>query len=72
MRGFIKSRLDSGDYHNESEYIQDLVRCDREKLDKENQILSLLKQTEESGTSNRGLTQKMASVEERQRKDGKL
>ena len=72
MRGFIKSRVDSGDYHNESEYIRDLVRRDREKLDKENQLLSLLKQSEESGTSNRDLPQIMADVEERLRKNGKL
>jgi len=36
MRQFVKSRVKSGDYHNESEYIRDLVRRDQDcRLQKE-------------------------------------
>lgn len=51
LRGFIKSRVESGDYHNESEYIRDLIRKDREKLSDEQQLLNLLRQSEQSGIS---------------------
>ncbi len=72
MRGFIKSRVDSGDYHNESEYIRDLVRRDREKLSEEQELLSLLRQSEQSGISNHDVPELMKSVKERLKKDGRL
>ncbi len=72
MRGFIKSRVDSGDYHNESEYIRDLVRRDREKLSEEQELLSLLRQSEQSGVSGRNVPELMENVKERLKKDGRL
>jgi antitoxin ParD1/3/4 len=49
MRGFIKSRVESGDYHNESEYIRDLVRRDHERLDAEDALLADLRAASASG-----------------------
>lgn len=72
MRVFIKSRIESGDYYNESEYIRDLVRKDREKLSDEQKFLSLLRQTDQSGTSDDNVLSIMKKVKERLKKDGKL
>ncbi len=72
MRGFIKSRIESGDYYNESEYIRDLVRKDREKLSEEKQFLSLLRQSEQSGTSDHNVLDIMKNVKERLINNGKL
>jgi len=72
LRGFIKSRVESGDYHNESEYIRDLVRKDREKLSDEKQLLNLLRQSEQSGVSNNTIPDIMSSVKERLKQDGRL
>ncbi|PCJ95611.1 MAG: hypothetical protein COA45_12145 [Zetaproteobacteria bacterium] len=43
--------MQSGDYHNESEYIRDLVRKDREKLSDDQKLLNLLRQSEQSGVN---------------------
>ncbi len=72
LRGFIKSRVQSGDYHNESEYIRDLVRKDREKLSDEQQLLNLLRQSEQSGISDYSVPDIMQSVKERLKKNGRL
>lgn len=72
LRGFIKSRVNSGDYHNESEYIRDLVRKDREKLSDEQKLLTLLRQSEQSGTSEYTVLDIMKNVKERLINDGKL
>ena len=72
LRGFIKSRVESGDYHNESEYIRDLIRKDREKLSEEQQLLNLLRQSEQSGISTHNVPDLMQNVKERLKQDGKL
>ena len=72
LRGFIKSRVESGDYHNESEYIRDLVRKDREKLSDDQKLLNLLRQSEQSGISNSTIPDLMSSVKERLKQDGRL
>jgi antitoxin ParD1/3/4 len=72
LRGFIKSRVNSGDYHNESEYIRDLVRKDREKLSDEQKLLTLLRQSEQSGTSEYNVLDIMKNVKKRLINDGKL
>ena len=41
--GFIKSRVKSGNYHNESEYIRDLVRKEREKISDYQHLLIFFK-----------------------------
>ncbi len=72
MRGFIKSRVDSGDYHNESEYIRALVRSDREKLSDEKELLSLLRLSELSGVNDHDVPGLIKNVKERLKKDGRL
>ncbi|KAB8154284.1 type II toxin-antitoxin system ParD family antitoxin [Kordia sp. TARA_039_SRF] len=72
LRNFIKSRVTSGEYHNESEYIRDLVRRDREKLSEEQQLLNMLRHSRESGISDYDLPEIMKNVKERLRKDGNL
>lgn len=72
LRGFIKSRVESGDYHNESEYIRDLVRKDRERLSEEQKLLNLLRHSEQSGISEKNIPALMQSVKERLRQDGRL
>ena len=72
MRGFIKSRVESGDYHNESEYIRDLVRRDEERLVHEDRLDVILRESENSGVSDRKLPDIMADVKRRLKADGRL
>lgn len=72
LRVFIKSRIKSGDYHNESEYIRDLIRKDREKLSKEKQLINLLRQSEQSGISEHTVPSIMKIVKDRLEQDVKL
>jgi antitoxin ParD1/3/4 len=72
LRGFIKSRVESGDYHNESEYIRDLVRKDRDRLSEEQKLLNLLRQSEHSGISDKTLPELIHGVKEKLRSDGRL
>ena len=62
MRGFIKARVESGDYHNESEYIRDLVRRDQDRLIQEDRLEVLLREAENSGVSERTLPDIIADV----------
>ncbi len=72
LRGFIKSRVESGDYHNESEYIRDLVRKDREKRSDEQQLLNLLRQSDQSGTSEYTVLDIMKNVKGKLINNGEL
>ena len=72
MRGFIKSRVEGGDYHNESEYIRDLVRRDQERLKDEEALLAELREASASGVSDRTLPDIMREVKERLKADGRL
>ncbi len=72
MRGFIKSRVEGGDYHNESEYIRDLVRRDQERLKDEDTLEAELDAAEASGVSDRTLPDIMRAVKERLKADGRL
>ena len=62
---WVKARIDSGDYTNDSEYFRDLIRRDQE------QKLSTLKQAIqeglESGVSNRTVRDAWAEAERRYR-----
>lgn len=55
MRDFIRTRVKSGEYHNESEYIRDLVRRDEERLRSDELLLRDLRAAEKSGVSTRSL-----------------
>ena len=65
MRGFIKSRVEAGEYHNESEYIRDLIRQDQKRLSGETMILNMLRESEASGISDRQLPDIIAAVKDR-------
>ena len=49
MREQIRERIKSGDYHNESEYIRDLIRRDVEKKIVHAELLAMLKEAEQGG-----------------------
>ncbi len=72
MRGFIKSRVESGDYHNESEYIRDLVRRDQDRLKNDDALEAVLAEAEQSGVSDRTLPDIMREVKARLKADGGL
>ena len=72
MRSFIKSQIESGQYHNESEYIRDLIRHDQAKLAAEMALLRRLEASEASGVSDLKLPDIMKRVKERMRADGRL
>ncbi|MGH1399574.1 MAG: type II toxin-antitoxin system ParD family antitoxin [Alphaproteobacteria bacterium] len=52
LRGHVKARVESGDYHNESEYIRDLIRRDNDRFIQEQELLSTLRQAVQNGESN--------------------
>lgn len=55
MRAFVRSRVDGGDYNNESEYIRDLVRRDQERLSEDDKLLKRLRAARASGLSERSI-----------------
>lgn len=72
MRGFIKSRVEGGDYHNESEYIRDLVRRDQERLKNEDNLMAELDAAMASGISDQKIPDIMREVKSRLKADGRL
>lgn len=72
MRGFIRSRVDDGDYNNESEYIRDLVRRDQERLANEDALERALIAASASGVSEMSVPDIMAQVKQRLKADGRL
>ncbi len=72
MRGFIKSRVESGDYHNESEYIRDLIRRDNERLASEEALLADLRLASASGYVKTSMADIKAEVMQRMKADGRL
>ncbi len=73
MRAFIKNRVQSGDYHNESEYIRDLVRRDEERRQQHEQaLLESLRAAVANGVSDRQVPEIMQEVKKRLKQDGRL
>ncbi len=72
MRGFIKSRVEGGDYHNESEYIRDLVRRDQERLKDEDALIAELDAAMASGISDQTIPDIVREVKQRLKADGRL
>ena len=72
MGAWIESRVQSGQYNNDSEYFRDLVRHDQERQDAIGQLRRMLDEAEASGISPRQVPDIMKNVEERLRKNGKL
>jgi antitoxin ParD1/3/4 len=72
MREFIRSRVESGDYHNESEYIRDLVRKDQERLSEDEKLLKRLRAARTSGLSERSVLDIMREAEGDMREKAEL
>ena len=51
MREQIRERVQSGDYHNESEYIRDLIRRDVEKKIVHAELLAMLENADQGSNS---------------------
>jgi antitoxin ParD1/3/4 len=68
MRDFIRGRVRSGEYHNESEYIRDLVRRDEERLRSDELLLHDLRAAEKTGVSARRLPDIAQAVKRRLKK----
>jgi antitoxin ParD1/3/4 len=72
MRIFIRSRVEAGEYHNESEYIRDLVRRDQERLSEDEKLLKRLRAARASGLSDRSVLDIMREVEGETREKAEL
>lgn len=68
----MKSRVESGDYTNDSEYIRDLIRKDQQVNEKKLMLRYAINEGLESGISSRSVMDIMQSVEEKLSQDGKL
>lgn len=69
---WIKSRIASGDYASDSEYVRDLIRRDQQEHEKYMALKNALMDGLESGVSERGVRDIMQDVEKKLRDDGKL
>lgn len=65
MRQQVRAMVECGDFHNESEYIRDLIRRDQERKAKERRLLEHLEAAEASGVSERSVLDIMRDVQER-------
>ena len=55
QEAWIKSRIASGDFTNDSEYLRDLIRKDQERMDKAAQLQALITEGIESGFTNQSV-----------------
>ena len=69
---WIKSRIDAGEYTNDSEYLRNLVRLDQANNAKFISLKTKLIEGLESGVSSKSLPDIMKEVEARMREDGSL
>ncbi|MGM0946652.1 MAG: ribbon-helix-helix domain-containing protein [Bacteroidota bacterium] len=69
---WIKSRLEAGDFTNESEYIRDLLRKDQYQNSEFTITKALIEEGLESGVSEAGIPEIMREVEEKMKRDGRL
>ena len=72
QNAWIKSRIASGDYTNDSEFLRDLLRKDEERARKIANMQRLVTEGLESGISDRTVEDIMTDVEQRMRADGRL
>jgi len=63
---WIKSRIASGDYTNDSEYVRDLIRKDQARMDKISHLQRLLDEGLESGFTDQSVTEIWAEAREGQ------
>lgn len=69
---WIKSKIESGEYTNDSEYLRSLVRQDQANNAKFLSLKNKLVEGLESGVGNKSLPDIMKEVETRLREDGRL
>ena len=69
---WVKVRIASGDYTNDSEYFRDLIRRDQEQNARFQALKAAIQEGLDSGESNRTVPQIMEEVELRLRSNGHL
>jgi antitoxin ParD1/3/4 len=72
MENWIKTRIQSGHYANDSEYMRDLTRRDQERHAAENQLRDIVQESLQSGISDSTPADIKARVENRLKADGRL
>jgi len=69
---WVKSRIATGDFTNDSEYIRDLIRRDQERHAGIEQLRAALLEGEKSGISERTPCEIRKAARERLKADGRL
>jgi len=64
---WVKARIDSGDYTNDSEYFRDLIRRDQEQSAKLLALKQAIQEGLDSGISDRAMSDIWEEVERRHR-----
>lgn len=72
QEAWVKVRIASGDYTNDSEYFRDLIRRDQEQNAKFQALKAAIQDGLNSGESDRTVPQIMDEVELRLRSNGRL
>lgn len=69
---WVKARVAAGGFTNDSEYVRDLIRRDRERNAGYLELEAAIRDGMDSGASDRTVTEIMEEVEARLRADGRL
>ncbi len=69
---WVKARVAAGGFTNDSEYVRDLIRRDRERSAGYLELEAAIREGMDSGASDRTVTEIMEEVEARLRADGRL
>jgi antitoxin ParD1/3/4 len=72
LSNWMQTRITEGEYANESEYVRDLVRRDRERNAKFSAMKTAIQDGIESGVGSKTVPQIMEEVESKLKKDGRL
>lgn len=72
MESWIKARIESGRYVNDSEYMRDLIRRDQDRHSAELELRAMIQEGLDSGVSAATPDQIKARVKKRLKADGKL
>lgn len=72
MEQWIKARIESGSYANDSEYVRDLIRRDQERHSTVERLREFIADGLESGVSESSVDDIRQRVEARLKADGRL
>ena len=72
MEEWIKARIETGGYANDSEYLRDLIRRDQERHGAGERLRELIAEGLESGVSEHSVEDVRTRVEARLKADGRL